>query len=30
MSAAMTDANADPAKLLSTAESQVNAILANQ
>jgi ABC-type glycerol-3-phosphate transport system substrate-binding protein len=30
MSAAMTDANADPAKLLSTAESQVNSILANQ
>ena len=30
MSAAMTNANADPAKLLSTAESQVNSILANQ
>jgi hypothetical protein len=30
MSAAMTDANADPAKLLGTAESQVNSILANQ
>ncbi|WP_194899000.1 extracellular solute-binding protein [Catenulispora pinisilvae] len=30
MSAAVTDANADPAKLLSTAETQVNQILANQ
>jgi ABC-type glycerol-3-phosphate transport system substrate-binding protein len=30
MSAAMTDANADPAKLLGDAESQVNQILANQ
>jgi ABC-type glycerol-3-phosphate transport system substrate-binding protein len=30
MSAAMTDANADPAKLLSTAESAVNTILSNQ